>query len=148
MMNVKPRFREPLAISVLVFLAVVSVAARQNAETKTIWDGVFTDPQAARGEQTYKKSCAGCHKDDHFGDSGTPALAGPEFINRFNGSSVDDILQTVRASMPQDAPDSLGTAAYVDLIAHLLKVNGAAPGVSELPQDRAALKRLRVTNAK
>jgi mono/diheme cytochrome c family protein len=137
-----------MKICLLVFLAVASVAALQNAETKTIWDGVFTDQQASRGEQTYKKSCAPCHKDDHFGDSGTPALAGPEFINRFNGSSVDDILQTVRASMPQDAPDSLGTAAYVDLIAHLLKVNGAAPGAGELPQDRAALKQIRVTSPK
>jgi len=144
------RFRTILfACGLLMMAAVVPVVGLQTAEgRKTIWDGVFTEPQAARGEQIYKKSCATCHKEDHLGDSGTPALAGPEFLNRFNGSSVDDLLQTVRVSMPQDAPDSLGTPAYVDLISHLLKVNGSPAGADELPQDREKLKQIRVTNQK
>ena len=132
----------------IMAVAVVNVVGQNADGTKTIWDGVFTDQQATRGEQTYKKSCATCHKDDHLGDSGTPALVGPEFLGRFNGSTVDDILQTVRGSMPQDAPDSLGTAAYVDLIGHLLKANGSPAGASELSMDRAALKQIRVTSQK
>src|SRR6185436_4383735 len=73
---------------------------------RTIWDGVFTDDQAGRGQKTYAVSCAPCHKTDLLGDSGTPALAGADFFSRFNGSSVDDLVKTIRASMPQDAPDS------------------------------------------
>jgi S-disulfanyl-L-cysteine oxidoreductase SoxD len=133
-------------ISGVFLAAIASVVAAQSATSKTMWDGVFTDAQALRGQQTYKQSCALCHKDDLLGDSGTPALAGPEFLNRFNGSTVDDVLQTVRASMPQDAPDSLGTARYVDLISFLLKTNGAPAGAAELPQDRESLKQLRMTS--
>src|SRR5215204_5039221 len=115
---------------------------------KTIWDGVFTDEQAGRGQKIYAVSCAPCHKTDLLGDSGTPALAGADFFSRFNGSSVDDLVKTIRASMPQDAPDSLGTPAYVDLVGYLLKANGGSAGTTELSQDSAALKQIRITNPK
>ena len=115
---------------------------------KTIWDGVFTDDQAGRGQKIYAVSCAPCHKTDLLGDSGTPALAGTDFFSRFGGSSVDDLVKTIRASMPQDAPDSLGTPAYVDLVGYLLKANGGSAGAAELSQDSAVLKQIRITNPK
>ena len=46
------------------------------AAGRTIWDGVFTEEQAGRGQKIYVVSCAPCHKTDLLGDSGTPALAG------------------------------------------------------------------------
>ena len=119
-----------------------------GAGGKTIWDGVFTDEQAGRGSKIYAVSCAPCHKTDLLGDSGTPALAGADFFSRFSGSSVDDLVKTIRASMPQDAPDSLGTPAYVDLVGYLLKANGGSAGATELSQDSAALKQIRITNPK
>jgi len=119
-----------------------------SAGGKTIWDGVFTDEQAGRGQKIYAVSCAPCHKTDLLGDSGTPALAGADFFSRFNGSSVDDLVKTIRASMPQDAPDSLGTPAYVDLVGYLLKANGGSAGAAELSQDSAVLKQIRITNPK
>jgi ankyrin repeat protein len=120
----------------------------QEAATggKTIWDGVFTDEQAGRGSKVYAVSCAPCHKTDLLGDSGTPALAGADFFSRFNGSSVDDLVKIIRASMPQDAPDSLGTPAYVDLVGYILKANGGSAGATELSQDSAVLKTIRITN--
>jgi hypothetical protein len=61
---------------------------------------------------------------------------------------VDDLVKTIRASMPQDAPDSLGTPAYVDLTGYLLKANGGSAGAAELSQDSAVLKTIRITNPK
>jgi ankyrin repeat protein len=122
--------------------------AQDAAGGKTIWDGVFTEEQAERGQKVYVVSCAPCHKTDLLGDSGTPALAGTDFFSRFNGSSVDDLVKTIRASMPQDAPDSLGTPAYVDLTGYLLKANGSTAGATELSQDSAVLKTIRITNPK
>jgi uncharacterized protein len=115
---------------------------------RTIWDGVFTDEQAGRGQKIYAVSCAPCHKTDLLGDSGTPALAGADFFSRFNGSTVDDLVKTIRASMPQDAPDSLGTPAYVDLVTFILKANGGDAGAAELSQDSKALQAIRITNPK
>jgi ankyrin repeat protein len=122
--------------------------AAPSAGGPTIWDGVFTDEQSRRGQDVYTVSCAPCHKTDLLGDSGTPALAGMDFFTRFNGSSADDLVKTIRASMPQDAPDSLGTPAYVDLVAYVFKANGGPAGAAELSQDSAVLRTIRITNPK
>ncbi len=113
--------------------------------SRTMWDGVYTEEQATRGQQTYKQACLQCHKVDLLGQADAPALAGPEFLNRFNGSSVDDIVQTIKASMPQDAPGSLSLAAYVDLVGYLLKSNGSQAGAAELSVDPEVLKQIKVT---
>ena len=141
--------RFSLAIFVVVF--VLGAIGRHDVraqEKRTIWDGVFTDAQAVRGQNAYKQSCAPCHKADLLGDTGAPALAGPEFFSRWNGSSADDLVKTIRASMPQDAPDTLGTQTYVDLVTFLIKSNGAPAGASELSMDSAALKQVMVANPK
>ena len=113
--------------------------------TRTIWDGVFTQAQADRGRDQYRKSCASCHKADLLGESAAPPLAGPEFSQRWVGSNVDDLLTTIRRSMPQDAPDSLGTPAYVDLVSYLLSVNGSPAGANDMPLESAGLKQIQFT---
>jgi len=125
----------------------LDVVAAQESK-RTIWDGVFTEAQATRGQSAYKQSCAPCHKADLLGDTGAPALAGPDFFSRWNGSSADDLVKTIRASMPQDAPDTLGTQTYVDLVTFLIKSNGGPAGASELSMDSAALKQVMVSNPK
>jgi uncharacterized protein (DUF2267 family) len=60
---------------------------------------------------------------------------------------VDDVVQTMRSSMPQEAPNSLEAQVYVDILAYLLKASGSAPGSGELTADRDRLKRVRVTSA-
>ena len=47
--------------------------------------------------------------------------------------------------MPQNAPDTLGDRAYVDLIAFLLNANGGRTGTSELPLDVAELEKIVIT---
>ena len=136
-----------LGIGLVALLFVYSVATGQESK-RTMWDGVFNDAQAVRGQNAYKVSCAPCHKADLLGDTGAPALAGPEFFTRWNGSSADDLVKTIRASMPQDAPDTLGTQTYVDLVSFLLKSNGAPSGAAELPTESPALKQVTVSNPK
>src|SRR5665213_2206978 len=83
---------------------------------KSTWDGVFTDAQAQRGQQVYQRACAVCHLDSLQGDAVSPSLIGAGFIGRFAGQSAHEMIQNLRASMPQNAPDSLGDRAYVDLV--------------------------------
>jgi quinoprotein glucose dehydrogenase len=119
-------------------------AGAQNA-ARTIWDGVFTEAQAARGQEAYRQACASCHLDDLLGERDAPPLAGAQFSNRWAGSTADDMLQTIRRTMPQEAPDTLGVQGYADIVSYLLKVNGSPAGAAELPADSTTLQQIRIT---
>ena len=127
----------------MLLAGAAGTAARAQGPA-TIWGGVYTDAQAARGERSYKAACGRCHSDDLLGDSG-PALVGEPFLQRWNNTTVNDLLSTLRQTMPQDAPDSLGLPGYVDLIAFLLKSNSAPAGSAELPAETAALQGIKIT---
>jgi mono/diheme cytochrome c family protein len=110
------------------------------------WTGVYTDAQAARGQAAYRQSCAHCHSEDLLGERSAPALVGQPFSARWVNLPVSEMLQVIRATMPQEAPDTLGAEMYVDIISYMLKMNGATPGTSELPSDAPALERIVVTS--
>ena len=113
----------------------------------TVWDGVFTEAQAARGEAAYRRSCAACHQEDLLGGGTAPAVAGEEFFRRWNESTLDDVVQAMKSSMPQEAPNSLDAQVYVDIITYLLKASGTPTGSEESTADRDRLKLVRVTSA-
>jgi ankyrin repeat protein len=121
-------------------------AAVVPVPSHTSWDGIFTDAQAARGRQVYSRACAHCHLDSLKGDSVSPTLLGPAFFARFPDATALDLVTAIRSTMPQNAPDSLGDQAYVDLVSYLLKANGAGPGASELEADAVALESILITD--
>ena len=119
--------------------------AAQDARS-TIWDGVFTDVQAKRGEDAYAKSCAKCHAEDLLGSTNAPALVGQPFFARFDRQTADDVIDVIRRTMPQEAPDTLGVPTYADIASYLFKSNGSPAGKTELPADRAKLRDILVTS--
>jgi mono/diheme cytochrome c family protein len=133
-------------ISAIGPVATERVAA-QAAATRSIWDGAFTEAQATRGQERYKTACAACHAEDLLGAQGPP-LVGQAFMDRWAGSPVFDMVQVIKQSMPQEAPDSLGMPAYVDIVSFLLKSNGSPAGASELPTEPAALRQILVSSHK
>jgi mono/diheme cytochrome c family protein len=142
-----PRGRTATYLAAAVWLcALLSPELPAQAQRRTIWDGVFTEAQAARGQDGYLEACARCHADDLLGVDDAPPLLGEPFLGRFNRLTADDVVQTIRRTMPQDAPDSLGSSAYVDLVSYLFKANGSPAGAVELPTDRSALQQVVVTN--
>jgi len=119
--------------------------AVQDARS-SIWDGVYTEAQAKRGEQSYAKSCAKCHAEDLLGSTNAPALVGQAFFARFDRTSADEVIDVIRRTMPQEAPDTLGMPVYADIISYLFRSNGAPDGKTELPTDRAKLREILVTS--
>src|SRR5687768_14704693 len=57
-----------LTMGLLTAALSLSVARAEQAaapaDTKSIWDGVFTPEQAERGAEAYKTSCSECHGGD------------------------------------------------------------------------------------
>src|SRR4051794_12374515 len=74
-------------------------AAVMQAESKTMWDGVFSDTQRRTGAQVAKAACSSCHGDALAGDA-APPLAGPEFLSAWNGRSVGDLYEKIQTTMP------------------------------------------------
>ena len=116
----------------------------QENVVRSVWDGVYTEEQAGRGERTYTQTCAVCHLDDLLGDGFAPSLVGAAFSFRWTGLSVGDIFATIRATMPMGAPASLSARAYVDLAAFLLSVNDYPAGDEELEPDGSTLEQIRI----
>ena len=125
---------------------VAAVASPPNASRTSVWTGVYTDVQATRGREGYRQACAHCHSEDLLGERAAPALVGQPFTSRWANTTVDEMLQVIRRTMPQEAPDSLGTQGYVDIISYLLKSNGAQAGAAELPLEPSKLQQIVVTN--
>lgn len=137
----------PRTLCLAAFVCLAAVATAQESR-RTIWDGVFSEQQASRGQRGYAQACAKCHADDLLGTSNAPALVGESFLGRFDRATADDVVLTVRQTMPQEAPDSLGAEAYVDIVTYLFKANGSPAGAGELPVNRDALKQVLVTSRK
>ena len=108
----------------------------------SVWDGVFTEDQAARGKSTYEQECASCHLDDLLGDGIAPSLTGAAFDFRWDELSVGDMRAAIRATMPQGAPASLSAQAYIDIISYILQANDLPAGENELPTDEASLSQI------
>jgi cytochrome c len=119
-------------------------AAGQPLRKRSVWDGVFTQPQAVRGAESYRYSCATCHGPDLEGDAGrdVPALYGEEFVGGWNGRTIKDLFNLVSKAMPKDSPGSLKPETYADVVAFLLQANEFPAGAQELPIDPASLERI------
>ena len=111
----------------------------------TIWDGVYTDEQARRGQRLYERECAECHLDDLMGDGVAPALIGRSFFFRWGDLSIADMVVAIRTTMPEGAPASLSAAGYVDISAYLLAKSAVPSGGTELPIDMDDLVDIIVT---
>jgi cytochrome c len=130
--------------AIFAICALIAVAAQNAPARRSVWDGVYTDAQAARGERQYGRSCEQCHGPDLAGDAvmEIPALSLDSFMTSWNGKSVKDLFDTVKRSMPKDKPGSLGTGSYVDVVAYLLQANKFPSGAKELartPEDLAPI---------
>jgi len=71
----------PLAIFVLAAITAPLCLLRAqapDAASRSVWDGVYTEEQAKRGEPIYKKECAACHGDMLTGGESAPPLTGGE----------------------------------------------------------------------
>ena len=100
-----------------------------SAQEKTVDQGVYTAAQAARGAKNFETHCTGCHREP----GGTaPVIAGERFTKTFGDATLQTVFTTIKTTMPRNAPATLTDAEYTDIVAHLLRINSYADGMSEL----------------
>jgi len=126
-----------LAITGFVVSAGVSMTTAQNQAT--VWDGAYTEAQAARAIGAFSANCAECHT---LGGQGDGQLVGTPFWEGYSQRTVGDLLTYVRTSMPNGAEGTLPASTYNDLVALILKSNGLPAGSTELGPDTAGHLRI------
>jgi mono/diheme cytochrome c family protein len=113
-----------------------------------VWDGVYTEEQAKRGEPVYHKECAQCHGDMLTGGESSPPLTGGAFLANWNGLTLGDLFDRIRKTMPQSAPGRLTRQQDADVLAFMLSINKFPPGKTELYRQSEMLKEIRFETKK
>jgi mono/diheme cytochrome c family protein len=130
---------KPIIAFVLVFGALSLLSARSQSE-RSVWDGVYTEGQAARGLVVFTASCASCHSPAEF--------SGDAFLGAWEASTALDLFSTMQSKMPMDNPGSLKPEEYADVIAYFFRGNAFPAGKEELTTDREQLKLIRIERKK
>ena len=128
----------------VIWLAGVTQFSARAEQSKSVWDGVFTKEQAARGAAQYKTMCSECHGVDLGGDGFAPALSGSDFMGNWTDLSVGDLFERIRISMPPSDPGSVTPAQKADLVAHLMNANKFPVGQTELEPKTDVLKGIKI----
>jgi len=146
--------KSPILVVGLIFLGAFGARVRASAEkrgaqtsqaseTRSVWDGVYTEEQAKRGEEMYRKECASCHGDLLVGGGGAAPLTGGTFLSNWNGLTVGDLFERIRKTMPQGTPGKLTRQQDADILAYLLSFNKFPAGKMELQKQPEFLKEIR-----
>ena len=118
---------------VLVLLTIATTAFAWRAQERTVWDGVYTEEQATRGEALYAEHCIRCHGATLQGNGeGAKPLTDATFKSTWNGVPLGALFDRVRLSMPQDKPGSMTRQQVADLLAFILRANKFPAGKDEL----------------
>jgi mono/diheme cytochrome c family protein len=125
------------------------LSAQQPAQTsRSVWDRVYTDAQAKRGQPLYGQHCGSCHGATLEGGESAPALAGGEFLSNWSGLTAGDLFERIRTSMPQNKPGKLSREVNADILAFMLSANQFPAGNAELPRATEVLREIRIDATK
>ena len=130
---------EPGARPSAVAAEAVSHGAPSWQSGGSVADGVFSDAQASRGEQTFRQVCAACHDTGEF--------SGGRFRLTWIGQTAADLFDTISTLMPEGDPGSLSPAEYASVVAYLLQLNGYPAGDAELPASLSSLRGMEIVEA-
>ncbi len=116
----------------------VTRQASADGATRSVWDGVYTAAQAGRGRKEYLATCAICHSNDLRGGDMAPGLIGNSLVEYWSEDaigSVGNLFESIRETMPEDAPGDLSDRVYADILAFLFEANKFPAGDEELARD-------------
>lgn len=137
-----------LTIVLVLVIAAFCLAQQEAAKLRSVWDGVYTDEQAKRGEPLYQQRCASCHGDKLTGGESAPPLTGGQFLSNWNGLTLDILFERIRTSMPSDNPAKVTRPAKADILAYILSMNSIPSGKTELPFKTETMKDVLIQTTK
>jgi len=99
----------------------------------------YTAAQADRGQGVYAEQCSSCHGPSLDDGAYGPPLKGSDFRLKWGSRSAEALFTYTSSRMPPATPGSLGDERYAQVLAFMVRENGAPAGTRELPGDPAKL---------
>jgi len=127
-----------MMVAGLVVAVIAGWTVPALCQPSSVWDGAYTSAQAERGAAKYRQLCVMCHGPALEGNGEAPPLTG-RFIPDWAGTSLAELFEKIRATMPLFAPATLSASDTADILAFLLQSNNFPAGPAEL-QAGDALK--------
>lgn len=166
-MDIKIRFL-PVLIAVFIIFAVGTIKStpfivraateqqniqeppQETDESRSVWEGAYTEEQSKRGQAVYMEACSTCHLETLTGklEDDVPTLVGDEFMTAWNGTTAGDLFERIRISMPQDNPGLLSRQENADVLAFIFNANKFPAGEKTLDSDLGALRLIRIEKKK
>jgi mono/diheme cytochrome c family protein len=129
-----------------VFAAGIGRTVLTAQSEKTVWSGIYTAEQAARGKEKAVAACGSCHGMDLKSGDLAPTLVGDDFIGHWYDAKLSELVMKVNTTMPADAPGSLKPEEYADVVAYMLELNGFPAGMETLAVEPVtALDTIKIT---
>ena len=111
----------------------------------SIWNGLYTEAQASRGQEVYRAYCTSCHSEDLRGNSNAPSLIGMSFMFLWETRPLGTLFEKIQSEMPTDRPGSLSEQNYLDVVSYIMQVNSFTTGSDELVDDIDWLNQVVIT---
>jgi len=112
-------------------MLALSIALAEARQTRSIADRVYSEPQAARGQQLYQAQCVTCHGGALEGVVGPP-LAGDGFLAVWSARTLADLVNKIELTMPPQQPGSLSRVQAIDIASFMLRAGKFAAGAADL----------------
>lgn len=144
----------PVRALPLIFVLYATGSGAAQEAPQTVWDGVYTEEQAARGAVIYRQACRKCHFADLNG-AGDPdaapgevpvGLIGDAFSSRWAELAVAELFLAIARGMPGDRPGTLQPQATADVLSYILQRNEFPAGSAELPPEPDLLERILIAD--
>jgi mono/diheme cytochrome c family protein len=124
----------------ILLLAGIACLAGRAEFPPSVWDGIYTEQQAQRGQAAYSHYCGSCHGSKLEGTNQGPPLAGSDFTSDWDLTALGDIADEIQISMPANRPGQLSEATNAAILAYILRSNRFPSGAKELPAGADPLR--------
>ena len=133
-MTTQLRFTFGAAVGAL--LVAATLASGQSFQPfRTIWSGVYTKNEAARGKEQAAQLCSRCHGADLKGGGAAPTLTGPAFFNRWNNLMLLDAVAYIQSAMPKEHEFFVSADTTREILAFIFQESGIPAGSEPMSKD-------------
>jgi mono/diheme cytochrome c family protein len=124
-------FRRTAGVACCSALVGVIFLIGLAGQSRTVADRVYSDAQAARGQQLYKTQCVTCHGEALEGVVGPP-LAGSGFLAAWSARPLAELVDKIEKTMPPQQPGSVTRPQAIELASFFLSAGKFPAGATEL----------------